>query len=622
MKLKNVYILSALLCTLMQVSTADAMWSSLRNWGSSLWGSMPQSVHTGAEYVARACDVAMNPQVYAMDAYKVSQAYWQRIRTGTQPQVVVPQVPQADQQVGHAPQLGFVPQAAPQPGQAQVVHPIPNPNTFAAALGYYTGKGVTDGLSQKLIPATAPARVDAALTNFEQTTAALRQTIPTRIDGSLANIEQTTAQLHQTMQNLQQATQRVDAMVARGEAAVQNIEAAMNNAAALPGGPQAIQRGAGDLITQMNQPGNQGGAWGTVRRGAREWAGAIGEGVKEELIDPTIKRIEDSPAIKQTKEDLKMAALIGAGVIVGGIITYYTFRFIANKIERHLSRPRLEFSVAKAGAFDPEQHHALFRDMVFAQDIKDRLNTILLTTEAIKQRIQDGDEQAKYRNLLLYGPPGSGKRVFAQQLAQYANMDFYEVTSSALSRFKDGEAAQAVEDFLKNEAIKTTKGGVIYVDNANMLFTRRKAGDASSLTRLVTSFMEQLERRSNKYMVVFGSPMKPNLSADIMSVIDDTIEIKRPDVPERTKLLQLQREKLFTTPEVTPELAQSVQVHLNDEGINALAARLRGASAADICKFMETLKVEAQLPSQAVITPELMERIVERAVQKYQELIA
>ncbi len=381
---------------------------------------------------------------------------------------------------------------------------------------------------------------------------------------------------------------------------------------------QVQERITADFVKIVGRPGNKGGVRGVVEEFTDMAADRIALKVQEGIIDPALKKVEekieklkpDMATFKTESSDfLKKTLLVGIGVIG----CYYTFRFIANRLERYVNRPRIEFTLAKAitGEGNVDKNRKSLKEMVFASDVKDRLNTILLNTSTIKRMIQDGDDKVKYGNLLLYGPLGSGKRMFAQHIAHFARMDFYEISGATLAGMKDSDAALAIEDFLKRESLKATRGAIIYIDNASMLLTQRKYG-------LINAFIEQGGKRSNKYMLVLGTHSKPKLPGE-MAVINDIIEIKRPALNERITLLQLFRDKLFSTNGIDETLAESARENLHDNIMQEIAQKLNYASSAGICEFMEKVYLEAQ--HEGAVTPALVDSIVDRTVQKYQDLI-
>ena len=74
--------------------------------------------------------------------------------------------------------------------------------------------------------------------------------------------------------------------------------------------------------------------------------------------------------------------------------------------------------------------------MIFDQSVKERLEEIKKITINIRNHIQKGIKKGvTYRNLLLYGKPGTGKTLFVQVLADETDMDLLSVSAGDLLRY-------------------------------------------------------------------------------------------------------------------------------------------------------------------------------------------
>ena len=131
----------------------------------------------------------------------------------------------------------------------------------------------------------------------------------------------------------------------------------------------------------------------------------------------------------------------------------------------------------------------LTRQIIVEEPTRDRLNLFLHNRILGQTSVLSGNEDARFRTALLWGPAGCGKRMFAQEMANFARMDYYEVPWSSFQKFKEGDASRAIEEFFKHEVMKSQNGAVVYIDNAQMLFKVLLL----ATTRLVHRVMLKLE---------------------------------------------------------------------------------------------------------------------------------
>lgn len=349
---------------------------------------------------------------------------------------------------------------------------------------------------------------------------------------------------------------------------------------------------------------------------ARAFTKGAGEEAYQAFVKPSLEDSYEQFVKPSLQHGLKTVLIGGAGLITA----WFASKLIWQWIEGHLNRPRLDFKVTRAPTTLGGSVHDKPLEVVFEPGVTNRLNHVCQMTALIKNKIKTGESSA-FRNLLLYGPPGSGKRKIAEKIAEYCQMEFYEIAASAFIKFKDGDAARAIEDFFAKEVNKTTQGAIVFIDNASMFFTKRKNSDAS--VRMVTAFIEQLQKRSDKYMVILSMPTKPTHTDETAVLIDDEIAISRPGLVERKKILALYRDKFFLSAKGLPAtLLTSARESLSDEKLEEIARKLSKALPAELYSFMEALRLEASLPSEGVVSPDLIDRIVARWSDKYQELIS
>lgn len=367
------------------------------------------------------------------------------------------------------------------------------------------------------------------------------------------------------------------------------------------------------ILKDLNNKAKKDGWKGVVRDTAEDASGGVGRGLKKNLSDPLVKEI---------KKNVGPIALTGLAIGGGLIALWYGAKILNNYYEKHVNKPRLDVVVTPAsqqGLFG-----TLTRQIIVDEPTRERLNLFLLTNFKVKQSNMTGNEDARFRTALLWGPAGCGKRMFAlEEMARFAHMDFYAVPWSSFQKFKEGEASRAIDEFFKHEVTKSPDGAIIYIDNAQMLFgpTLSAGTMPPQYAAVRNALIENLEARSSKFIVIFGMTNKPILAQDSALIVDDVIEISLPKLAERKKILKYYRDLYFNVSSISEETHQAVQRMLDDTALENLAKRLDKASASELASFMNTLKIEASLPTSEGLTPGLVAQLVSRSEHKFEEMI-
>ncbi len=252
--------------------------------------------------------------------------------------------------------------------------------------------------------------------------------------------------------------------------------------------------------------------------------------------------------------------------------------------------------------------------MVFAPQLQQRLERLVQTTKNITKKIKENKKNIKYRNLLLWGPPGTGKTMFAKQLAEKSGMEWVMVTGSSF--FQKNAGIKSIDELFR-WAQKSSKGLLIFIDEADSLLPDRTKLQAGTQNyQIVNHFLNYLGERSQKFMVVMSTNHKTAFDSAMQRRIDDLIHMPLPGQAERAGVLQLYRNReLLNTKYNSTEFIDSVHKHLDDNAINSIAKRTNGLSNGDLSGIINTILTEAD----DVITPAIIELAVERALQKHKD---
>ena len=366
---------------------------------------------------------------------------------------------------------------------------------------------------------------------------------------------------------------------------------------------------------------------GTTKKLVAEWSAEIQDLTKKGSdIDKGINSSLNM-AIRNTDKAvnhllIKNMAKTGAvtiGILTTMCILYYGTPAVVRAVERIWTRPKLIISSSKKTLWQKIFGTKIQETpMIFSPDLEKRLNNIVEITSNIQKKINSGSTNVKYRNLMLYGAPGTGKTLFATELAKRSGMEYVCMSGSSFSKFKDGEGIEALDELFA--WAQKSKGLLIFIDEAETFLSKRENMDPQSKGyQLLNNFLNYTGTRSDKFMLVFATNHKDALDSAMYRRIDDLIEIPLPGIAERIRLLNLYK-NIILLDEQHNESAfiASVKNILTAKKIEEIAEQTVGLSGGEIEGIINTIKTDADICNPAILSNELVNTAVKHAVEKHQ----
>jgi AAA+ superfamily predicted ATPase len=246
--------------------------------------------------------------------------------------------------------------------------------------------------------------------------------------------------------------------------------------------------------------------------------------------------------------------------------------------------------------------------MIFDHSIKNRLEEIEIATKNIRDHIQKGPKKdAKYRNLLLSGKPGTGKTLFATILADKTDMDFLSVSAGDL--LQSGAEGKKYFDNLCEMANRSTYGTIIFIDEADALFIDRniliKAGALDHLV-VLNHILGITGTGSNKFMLIAATNNAYSIDSAMGRRFQDRVEMPLPNQETRVELLNLYIKKL----------PQSVMKILTPQKIQEIAQQIDGLSHAEIKDLVDAIDTKASTTKSGLVTEDIIKRAIVEAMEK------
>jgi SpoVK/Ycf46/Vps4 family AAA+-type ATPase len=211
------------------------------------------------------------------------------------------------------------------------------------------------------------------------------------------------------------------------------------------------------------------------------------------------------------------------------------------------------------------------------------------------------EKKVNVPNLLLFGPPGTGKTQIARTFANEGGVNFIGATTTDLKGQYLGQSAHMVRDLFARA--RNGAPCVLFIDEMESVAAKRGSATADSFTQeIVTEMLAQMDgvKASDRPVILLAAT---NLADQIDSAILDRftsrIEIPLPDEAGRQELL---KRLLVGKPGAdTLDLAE----------ISAyLAKRLKGRSGRELVKLvdraLERAVSESDTPEDVKLTRELL----------------
>lgn len=296
-------------------------------------------------------------------------------------------------------------------------------------------------------------------------------------------------------------------------------------------------------------------------------------------------------------EKLRNTALVVTAA-AAGIYTARTSISIAGRfIEARLGKPSLvrETSRTTASQIVRQPLSSIQRTLGLGIQSQDALKGIVLQDNLDSQLRQIAvsttntkKNRAPYRHILLHGPPGTGKTMFAKGLAQHSGLDFAIFTGGDIAPL--GRDAVTELHKLFDWAKTSRRGLLLFVDEADAFLQSRETTKISEDQRnALNAFLYRTGTESDQFMMVYASNQPSQFDEAIMDRVDEMIEFDLPGHNERRKMIALYIEKYLLNPPSTGSYWGTTKkvrtVDIGDEEIEWAVMETEGFSGRAISKL-------------------------------------
>lgn len=329
-------------------------------------------------------------------------------------------------------------------------------------------------------------------------------------------------------------------------------------------------------------------------------------------------------AFIQDRQKLTNTALTISGIALG----IYSARMgtsIAGKyIEARLGKPSLVRETSKKNimqmvrsplssfkqAFGSVNVEGALKNVILESNLEQRLSRVSVSTANTKIN------RAPFRHLLLHGPPGTGKTMFAKGLAKECGLHYAIMTGGDVAPL--GKDAVTEIHKLFDWANTTNKGVLLFIDEADAFLRKRSTERISEdMRNALNAFLYRTGEASHKFMIVYASNQPEQFDWAINDRIDEMVEFRLPSLEERLRMIVQYMDMYLLHP---PAGSKQIIVDGVDEALlRSFAVATDGFSGREISKLAIAWQAAAYGTPNATIDKELLSEVLRDSLNSKQQ---
>ena len=315
--------------------------------------------------------------------------------------------------------------------------------------------------------------------------------------------------------------------------------------------------------------------------------------------------------IQQIIGDPKNIALfvVATLVIALGI---YAFKYCIPVLIEHLKRPHVIIETSEDEDAQDAQLRINNDQLIFSPVLKKQLFELTCRVQSAKIYNEN------LPNVLFYGDSGVGKTDCVKMLAHFSGLDYALTSGSEFAKITDLNNATAELRKLLTWAQKSKNGLIIYIDEAESLFTNRILSTTPKIALdFINTFLTLVSDKSQKnFMFIFATNHPFKLDDAVLDRIGTQIEFTLPETTERAAILimylkKFAQENKEAVVDICPEVIQALPLY---------ADQLKGLSPRAIKFVAEEMIVKGRRQRFKKLTHDIALTALESAKSNLQKI--